>query len=308
MRALAAYIMRGQLQAISMVAVFAVLALVAMPVSWPISYLSAAGVGLVTLTQGPAEGGKTLLGAGIILAIIGMLIMGNPALGMAFALSLWLPAWLLASAMRSSRSLVLPVQLLLVLGLVAVVLMYVVMGDPALWWYKHIVTEVMPALEKANIAIEHGAEFQQRLADATKLMTGVLVMLTAWGALAGLLIARWWQAVLYRPGAFGEEFRALRLGKVMAIITALIVLVAIMSKGLMAEQASNMLLVLLGLLVLQGLAIVHALVARYKAHHVWLVMLYMVLVLLMPYMLVMLAMLGLIDNWIDIRQRFQARA
>lgn len=308
MRALAAYIMRGQLHAITAITVCAVLALVAMPLSWPIGYLSAAGVGLVTLAQGPTEGGKTLLGATVLLAIIGMLIMGSPALALAFVLSLWLPAWILASIMRTSRSLVLPMQALLVFGLVAVAAMFVVMGDPALWWYNHIVNEVIPTLEKANMGFQPGPEFEQRLANATKLMTGVLIMITAWGVLAGLLIARWWQAILYRPGAFGEEFRALRLGKMVAMAAVLLALLAMVGNGLLAELASNMVLVIIGLLLLQGLAIAHALVTRFKANHAWLVMLYMMLVFLMPYMLVMVTMAGLIDNWVDFRQRFQARA
>jgi len=308
MRALAAYIMRGQLQAITTVTVCAVLAVVVMPLSWPIGYLSAAGIGLVTLAQGPVEGGKTLLGATVLQAIIGMLIMGSPTLALAFALSLWLPAWILASVTLTGRSLVLPMQALLVFGLVAVAVMYVVMGDPALWWYNHIVNDVIPTLEKANIGFQRGPEFEQRLASATHLMTGVLVMITGWGIIAGLLIARWWQALLYRPGAFGEEFQALSLGKVMAMAGVLLVVLAMLGKGLLAELASNMLLVMVGLLLLQGLAVAHALVSRFKANQVWLVMLYMMLVFLMPYMLVMVAMAGLIDNWADFRQRFQARA
>lgn len=308
MRALAAFIMRGQLQSITAVTVCAVLALAAMPLSWPLGYLSAAGIGLVTLVQGPAEGGKTLLGATVLQVLIGMLIIGSPALALVFALSLWLPAWILASIMRTSRSLVLPMQALLVFGLSAVVVMYVVMGDPAVWWYDHIVNEVIPTLEKANMGFQQGPEFEQRLANATKLMSGVLVMITAWGMLAGLLIARWWQAMLYRPGAFGEEFRALSLGKLMAMAGILLVVLAIVAKGLLAELAGNMLLVMIGVLLLQGLAIVHALVSRFKVHHLWLVMLYMMLVFLMPYMLMMVAITGLIDNWVDFRQRFQARA
>ena len=307
MRALATYIMRGQMQAITTVATCAVLALVAMPLSWPIGYFSAAGVGLVTLVHGPKEGGKTLLGATAILAMIGMLIMGSPVLAIGFALSLWLPALVLSSVMAISRTLVLPIQTLLVLGLVAVAAMYAVMGDPALWWYNHIVNEVIPTLEKANIGFQRGPDFETQLANITKLMSGALVMLTAWGMLAGLLIARWWQAVLYKPCAFGEEFRAFRLGKVIAIVAVLLVILAIVGKGLLAELAANMLLVMIGIVVLQGLAIAHALVARFKAHPLWLAMLYMMLVLLMPYMLVMVAMAGLIDNWADFRKRFQAR-
>lgn len=308
MRFLAGYIMRGQMQAITTVAACAVVALIAMPLSWPLSYFSAAGIGLVTLVQGPKEGGKTLLGATAILAVIGMLIMGSPVLAIGFALSLWLPALLLCSVMAISRTLVLPIQALLVIGLLAVAAMYAVMGDPAAWWYNHIANDVLPTLEKANIGFQRGPDFETRLANATKLMSGVLVMVTAWGMLAGLLIARWWQAVLYRPGAFASEFRALRLGKAAAIAGVLLVILAIAGKGVLAELAGNMLLVVIGIVLVQGLAIAHALVARFKAHQLWLVMLYMMLVFLMPYMLVMVAMAGLIDNWADFRKRFQARA
>ena len=87
-----------------------------------------------------------------------------------------------------------------------------------------------------------------------------------------------------------------------------LVVLAIMAQGLLAELAGNMLLVMIGVLLLQGLAIAHALVSRFKVHHLWLALLYMMLVFLMPYMLVMVAMAGLIDNWVDFRQRFQARA
>lgn len=306
MRALAAYIMRGQLQAITTVTACAVLALVLMPVSWPIGYLSAAGVGLVTLVQGATEGGKTLLGATMLQAIIGMLMMGSPALAVAFALSLWLPAWLLASIMLYSRSLVAPLQALLVFGLAAVAVIYTVMGDPAMWWYNHIVNDVMPTLEKANIDFPRGPEFEQQLANVTRLMTGALVMLIGWGMLAGLLIARWWQGVLYKPGAFGEEFRALHLGKVIAMAGVLLVVLTVAGKGVLAELTGNMLLVVVSIMLLQGLAVAHAMAARFKAHQLWLALLYMMLVILLPYMLVMVAMAGLIDNWADFRNRFQA--
>ncbi len=306
MRALAAYIMRGQPQAMIAVTACASLALVLLPLSWPLAYLSAAGVGLVTLVQGSTEGGKTLLGAILIQVVIGLLVLGSPALALVFALSLWLPAWILSSVMRATCSLVLPMQVLLVLGLLSVILAYVIIGDPAAWWYNHVVNEVIPTLEKANIDFQQGSEFEQRLVSATKLMTGVLVMISVWGMMAGLLVARWWQAQLYRPGAFAEEFSALSLGRIVAMFGILLAVLAMFAQGLLAELASNLLLVMIGLLLLQGLAIVHTLVARFKAHNIWLVMLYMMLVFFMPYMLLMVAIMGLMDNWLDFRKRFQA--
>lgn len=308
MRALASYIMRGQLQAVTAVTLCAILALVLIPLSWPIGYLSAAGVALVTLVHGTAEGGKTVLAAALIQAVIGMLALGHPALALAFALSLWLPAWLLATVLRLSRSLALSLQVLLLLGLLAVLLIYLLLGEPAQWWQRHITEEVLPALQKAEVELQVGPEFGQHLNEAAQLMSGVLVMLTAWGMVAGLLVARWWQSVLYRPGAFAEEFRGLRFGRLTAILAMLMMAVALSTSGLMAELAANLLMVVTGMLALQGLAIAHALVAALKANHAWLVLLYMMLVFLMPYVFLMVAMVGLIDNWADFRKRFQALA
>lgn len=300
--------MRGQLQAMSIVSACAVLALALMPLSWPIGYLSAAAVGLVTLVQGPLEGGKTAFGATVLLALAGLLIMGSPAVAVAFALSLWLPAWLLSCVLWLGRSLVVPIQALLVLGLGVLLAIYGILGDPAAWWHNHIMNNVLPALEQANVAFEQGPTFEAHLTSATKVMTGVLAMVSIWGMVAGLLIARWWQALLYRPGAFAEEFRALRLGKPVALAGVVLVVLTLLTDGRLAELTGNMLLVVIAVALLQGLAVAHALVARFKAHHVWLAMLYLTLVFLMPYVLLMVAMTGLVDNWADFRTRFQARA
>jgi hypothetical protein len=53
MKALAAYMMRGRLQAMMAAAGLAVVSLLMMPLSWPVSLLSGAAVALAVLVQGP---------------------------------------------------------------------------------------------------------------------------------------------------------------------------------------------------------------------------------------------------------------
>jgi len=306
MRALAAYIMRGQITAISVVTVCAVLSLLLMPLSWPVSYLSAAGVALVTLVHGPIEGGKTLVGASVLLALLGLVATGAAGLALGFVLTLWLPAWLLASVLYKGHSLALALQTLLVMALASILVIYTVVDNPAGWWVDYLMNEVLPIMEKANI-IERGPGFEQSLLATASFITGVLVMMTSWGMMAGLLIARWWQSALYRPGAFAGEFRALRLGMIVTGVTLAVILLSLFG-GPLAELALNLLAVLFGILLVQGLAVTHALLAHKKAGHVWVVMLYVLLIFTVPYLLLLLAIVGLFDNWIDFRKRMQAKA
>jgi hypothetical protein len=58
--------------------------------------------------------------------------------------------------------------------------------------------------------------------------------------------------------------------------------------------------------LLQGLALVHALVAQRKANGAWLVALYVLLLLpmLMVQLAILLAAVGWLDTWLDLRTRW----
>ena len=125
------------------------------------------------------------------------------------------------------------------------------------------------------------------------------------GLALSLLIGRWWQSVVTRPGAFGEEYRNLRLGSTAAVVATLLVLPAWITTGGIGEMATNLLLVALALFMFQGLALGHAAVKQFGNNQAWLVMMYVVMVFTMPYGLLLAAVLGVLDNWIDFRARFR---
>lgn len=134
-------------------------------------------------------------------------------------------------------------------------------------------------------------------------LSGLLAWVMALSAVAALLLARWWQALLYNPGGFREEFHQLRLSKIMAV-ALFAALLACYVLGSDYVPWGN----LLGLpLLLSGVALVHYTVAFAKRGTHWLVIFYMALVFLLGPLSSVLVGLGLLDSLLDFRARMGAR-
>ncbi|WP_136249274.1 hypothetical protein [Halomonas borealis] len=124
-------------------------------------------------------------------------------------------------------------------------------------------------------------------------ITGLIVMLAA---VACLALARSWQAGLYNPGGFREEFHALRLTPrellvlmAMLIVGALLVLPGV---GLMLWVAP----------LVAGIALVHGVIGLKGMNGLWLVAFYVLLITTWPMILIVL-LAALIDAFVDIRGR-----
>ena len=300
MQALAAYIMRGRLQAMLAAAGFAILSLMLMPLSWPASFFSGAVIALVALAHGPRNGVLTALGAGAIMALITGLILNAPLFAGIYALTTWLPAWILAVMLWWSRSLAISLSTGALLGVCILLGIYALIPDPADMWYSHMTEQVLPVLKEAGMQVPA----DEQIKIASRVMTGTGIAMMIMGTWLSLLIARSWQAKLYNPNGFREEFHSLRLGQVVTGLTTVVLLLVLFLGGGIAELAMNILLVLIGLFAFQGLAIGHNLVAQYQKSMAWLVGMYVLIVFTSPYGLAFIATIGLLDNGIDFRKRF----
>lgn len=307
MRAIAAFIMRGRWQAVLATAGLATASLLLMPLSWPLVYLSGGAVALVTLQQGPREGILNVLGATLLLAALGLVLTGQFLLGASFALTLWLPACLLAMVLGTGRSLSLALLADLGLGVLLVSGTWLVLADPAAWWLKYFTEVVMPALREAGMQLPAPAELEPALQASSRLMTGIMSASLVLGLAVSLLVARWWQSELTRPGAFGEEFRQLRLGSLAAGLAVLLVVAPSLVGGKAADLGANLLLVFMTLFLLQGLALAHAAVRQAAAGRGWLIGLYVILVFSLPWGMLVIAVLGWLDNWLNFRARLFRR-
>lgn len=300
MKALASYTMRGPLQAITAYLGLATLSTLLPPMMSPFSYLSAAIVGLVTLRNG-AQAGVLLVVAGVVfLFVVSVLAPKVVALiPSMIVVVLSIMVWGVALVLKQTRALALSAITAGLMGIVAVIGVYLMLGDPSVWW-EHALKELFtPLLEQATTGDQQA--LNAAFSKWAPHMTGHLAAAMTFNVLICLFIARWWQAMLYNPGGFQQEFHNLRIGKAVAIMAAGLFLISIVPMGLVSLLASDFLKVTLTLFVLQGLSVIHAVVLIKKLQTVWLVAVYVLLVI----MLELIAMVGFVDTWVDFRGKLK---
>ena len=298
MKSLAIFILRGPSQAILVAVATAVLAMM-LP---PLSVISGAAVSLVTLRNGPRPGAMVMLGSTAFVALIAYVSLGNVLPSLVFLTMLWLPLWVLGWVLREIRSLALATAVAGMLGIMAVLVVYALVGDVSSWWQQVLMTLFEPAMEVGGPLADR-ATVETILASLSKIMTGVAAAGMSLNVVMCLYLARAWQAQLYNPGGFRDEFYGLRLGQGLAMISLVIIALSLLPLGVVSHMAVEIVIVILSLYVLQGLAMLHAIVAQRKLHIAWLVVLYLVMLFVLPQLVVLVAVLGLVDTWADFRRR-----
>ena len=298
MKALASFILRGPSQAILVAVGTAVLAMM-LP---PLSVISGAVVALVTLRAGIRPGGIVMLGSAAFVALLAYVSLGNLLIGGLFLIVLWLPIWILAWVLRETRSLAWATSVAGVLGIIGVLVTYALVGDVSAWWEQTLRTMFEPAMAAGGPLADRETVLAI-LANLAKIMTGVAAAGMTLNALMCLYLARAWQAQLYNPGGFRDEFHELRMGQRTAVASLACIAVSLLPLGGLSHMAGEIVIVILSLYVLQGLALIHAIVARRQLHMAWLVVLYLVMLFVLPQLMVLVAVLGLIDTWADFRRR-----
>lgn len=295
MRGLAQIVMKGRLQAIASVTVLAILSLLLAP----LSLLSGSAAGLVTLRHGPQEGMLVIIASSVASSILSYLLFADIMPAMVFILALWLPVWLLASLLRYSRSLGLVVQATLAISLLVVGYFYLFIGDASAFW-EGVLKEPLQIFVDSGQLEATGQDFNQILTALSGWMTAIMATGFLLQMVVVIFIARWWQALLYNPGGFGEEFRQMSYHQGMTFIAAPVLLWVLLGEPPEWVIAVGMLLLVTYFLL--GLAVTHALLKRINANVVWITGIYVLLLIAMPYVMTALAMTGFTDSWMNFRK------
>jgi len=145
------------------------------------------------------------------------------------------------------------------------------------------------------------AETQSFVATLSSMMTGLLVAGLFANIVLGLLLGRAWQAMLYTPKGFAEEFQQLRLGKTSAIVMIVTTVTALLA-GPSVPLLQDCMPILIVLFVVQGLAVTHAIVRLQQRHKAWLIVMYVLLLIMTSQMAVLLALIGVLEQWFNFRQ------
>jgi hypothetical protein len=300
MKALAGFIVAGRYQAILVASMSGILAFLLPPYSTLTNYLGAAAVALVTLRISAAQGLLVLVAATVLTVLFYQVAGEHAAVIAVTVLMLWLPCWLVSVVLRSTKSLAMAMLSAGMLAIFTLVLVYLVHGDPAPWWYAQL-QQIEALLEEAAL-MQQGAQTEELLHELSRLMTGVVIASLELGAVSGVLLARWWQAMLFNPGGLRSEFCSLRFGQYAGIATLATMIFSRLVEGPAGDLAAQVVMIMLVPYLFAGLAVAHGLVMQLGRGKGWLVAVY-VLLLIVPQATLLVAGGGLLDTWIDFRRR-----
>lgn len=283
MRFLAEFIMRGRTQA----------AVVALIGNW-VPFVAPGAIALVTLRAGAFSGFLVLIWALLPAVLMAGFSPADPVAPV-FIISGLLITFLLASMLRAqarwSQCLMAAVALAMLIAL-------------SLRALAPELTQTMAdalARVMAQIQGPAGAETVPP-APSPVLVTGLLANVAAFTGVLGLILGRWWQALLYNPGGFKQEFQTLGLNTPQALVCVGASLYALLQGPEYIWWAALFALPLLFV----GLAIVHRIVALRGLGVQWLVLFYIALVLLDP-VSQLLMVLAFVDTWLNIRGRVKPK-
>lgn len=294
MISLARFILKGYSQAALVAASMAMLGMLLPPLAW----LSGAAVALVTLVNGHRSGLLVTAIAGIGTAVLAGLILSAPILAAYYVLLVWLPLVLVAVVLRQTVSLVFCLQLIAAVSTIGLILVYVFYPDFGEIWRSELNMMADDLVARSEGAVDK-AQLLQVIDQIVRILPGFFASSFMIGTMLSLYLARWWQAVLYNPGGFGKEFRAINLGNTTAFIALAIAIAASLIK---ADMFNAMLLIVFALYLNQGVAVLHAVFNARQLNTVWLFLVYLFM-FFVPHIVVLLALAGLADTWIDFRRR-----
>jgi hypothetical protein len=149
-------------------------------------------------------------------------------------------------------------------------------------------------------------ELQQTIALLTK-------MAFAWAssisACLVLLVGRWWQSLLYKPGAFQAEFHALRLSWNQVLVVFAVIVLLMQGLDSLSDDKLGMVIApsFTIPILLSGIALVHGLVAIAGMSVHWLGMFYVALLFVGHLIYLPLLVTALLDVVFDFRSRFRRK-
>ncbi len=289
---MASFIMAGRIQA----AIFVVLSTTVSLLMPPFIVFSNAAIALITLRKGWQQGLIFTLLATTTLIILSVALKQQASSGLVAGLANWLPIVLIASALAMTQSWNKTLQLTLLISVAGVLLFHLMHQDAEAYW-KPILEQMKPLLQQ-TYQLEN-SKIDDIINEASRWMTGTSASAMAIISIISLIIARNWQARLYNPGGFGEEFRQIAIGKQFSIALLVGIAIAAVTQN---QLFLELVMVGISIFMFQGLSLAHALVKQREMSIGWLAGLYILMFIMLIQMIVLLAAFAIIDNFADFRK------
>jgi hypothetical protein len=277
-------------------AVFILIASFLLPIT---QILGSAILVLLVLSRGAGRAAvSAAFGFGAILALA---LVSKVPVSQLFqvVLTIWLPGMALALLLQRMRSLTLLLQTTVLVAMVVIAGLYVVLGDPAAYWYAML--EHFAGVWR-DAGLQQEAEIFVELLPYAPQMTGIFVSI-GW-LLHVVAFLTGYAAYISLPGqsdGFGR-FSDLNFGRALAL--ALVSIVAMITAAIWVQNVAFVLFVIFWL---QGLALLHWLRRAGRLPTVVLAAVYVLTVLLGPVLITVVGVIGYTDAWFNYRPRIDKK-
>ena len=279
---LASFIMRGRVQASAVAALGNALPLI-----------TPATIGLVALRKGFSEGGLICLW-GLLPVFLTYFYSDSNQFFVLLTACNFLNILLVCGVLRYRGDWEMTLVSLVIISIILMGSLLLIFQQD----FEVLVQRLIEVFEEAS---------RQTNIESLKIEKSSIAVFITWtiilNTFLGLVIARWWQSIIFNPGGFKEEFQGIRLNRKLLI---LIFSILVLSSAIF-NQYSNWAYLSIFPLVVGGLSLFHWLVNEKNLGKVPIIFTYVFMVLFTPFVILILALLGTVDCFYNVRQKLRAK-
>ncbi len=282
----------GRLPAFAVVFGFLALALV-FPLA---SIVSGAVLVCVTLQAGLRNGAMLVAMAALALAIVCYVFVGNPVIGLYAAIAQLVPCLLLAAIFRNTRSLDITLQAAALIGALAFIVIDMALPANALFWQQVLKQILEPIFLAANMP---QVDVESNIATVSEYMTGIMIVSIVLVHSSLIFLGYWLNCVAHDCKQYKEDFKNIRLGKVLALLAIGLASAAVVLQSSYLAQLSGILTILF---CIPGMSFIHTLCDSMTNSKLWLIISYL-LIVFVPQAIVIIILLGLFETFFGLRNK-----
>src|SRR5579872_1336727 len=180
--------------------------------------------------------------------------------------------WVLALVLRRYGNWSLVIEVSILSGIVLISVIHLVFPEIQDWWGKQLTTYLNKTASIFEQFSPEGEATQEEMqasivANIKQFVTGFVIASIIFNALLQLIIARWWQAILFNPGGLRKELHQIRLSYVSAAVFIVVLGLAYVGNAFGLDTMP----VMVTAFCAAGLSLIHSLFASKNAGWFWLI-------------------------------------
>lgn len=254
----------------------------------------------VTLRKGAFEGGLVFLAATLAVLLI---YFSQQSDGIALGWMLLnvltnVLVWLFAVLLSRYENWGFIVDCSILIGVVFIGFLHFTYPDIQNFWATRL-TQYIDQLIASGNGEGITPESRQQMIDVSHYAGGLLTAFVLLNAILQLMLARWWQGLVFNPGGLRQELYNIRLSHVIGVLFIIFLVLAYMNNPI----AIDIMPVIYLLFAVSGFSLMHYMLAPRKYSWLWLLIMYAVAIRFFPQSGLLISFVTFLDIWFNFRQR-----